>query len=279
MSLIETTYEIPKGMENSLRFWLARDAWGIDEATQIITGIDPDKTIKPSANKNSGTSHIFGSITLFNGCRLPYLPEKVYKIVGGEFSDSLELVDDENFDEFSDDLEHERHELESNALKAYFGECNKIARLFNNPSTTPTSPEEWIERAISKRINIPWLKTAQARGILPDGLNGKIIAIDESGLVRLIDKPTSDKNAENPKARRERIRARVREEDAKGTKAFLQVVAEEEGVSKTRIKQLIQDESEKGDAPLNKTGLNNSPWTDLSTNTRQTSSKKSSSKY
>ena len=101
-----------------------------------------------------------------------------------------------------------------------------------------------------------------------------IIALDKAALIRLVDKPAADAEAETPEARRERIRARVREEKAKGTKAFLRVIAEEEGISQSRIKQIVKD-----DAPLEDGGLKNSPWAGLAINTKQTSSKKSSSKY
>lgn len=45
---------------------------------------------------------------------------------------------------------------------------------------------------------------------------------------------------ESPESRRERLRLRVKEEQAKGTKAFLKVVAEEQGISQSRLKQLIK---------------------------------------
>ena len=96
--------------------------------------------------------------------------------------------------------------------------------------------------------------------------------IDRAAILNMVDLPQG--NTEAPEARRERIRARVREEKAKGTRAFLQVVAEEEGISPSRIKQLVKD-----DAPLEDDGLKNSPWSDLITKTKQTSPKKSNTKY
>lgn len=96
--------------------------------------------------------------------------------------------------------------------------------------------------------------------------------IDRAAILDLVDLPQG--NAEAPEARRARLKARVREEKAKRTKAFLQVVAEEEGISQSRLKQLIKD-----DAPLEDDGLKNSPWSDLLTKTKQTSSKKTNPKY
>ena len=46
---------------------------------------------------------------------------------------------------------------------------------------------------------------------------------------------------ESPVQRRERLKTRVNQEKAKGTRAFLKVVAQEEGISVTRLKQLLQD--------------------------------------
>ena len=169
MSLIDSVYKIPKAMENRLKFWLLMDAWCIDDAVQIITGIDPDKTIKPSVTDNTG-SRILGAVTLFDGRQLPSPPrEETYRLVGGEYFDSLELVEDEGFDDI-DDSEIEWRREESNALKAYFDKCASIARLFNNPTTCPTSPKEWIERALSKNIAIPWLALAKEKGLLPNSM-------------------------------------------------------------------------------------------------------------
>jgi hypothetical protein len=68
------------------------------------------------------------------------------------------------------------------------------------------------------------------------------LALDKAALMRLADKPEG--NAEDPEARRERLKVRVGTEKAKGTKAFLQVVAKEEGISVPRLKQLLAEKSE-----------------------------------
>lgn len=181
MNLIDSAYKIPKAMENRLKFWLSMDAWDIDDAAQIITGIDPDMTIKPSIISDNTGSRMLGAVTLFNGCQLPSPPlEKTYRLVGGEFFDSLELVKDENFDDFPDDAEIEWRREESNALKTYFDKCTSIARLFNNPSTCPTSPKEWIERALSKKIAIPWLALAKERGLLPNNMTEEFESMSKS---------------------------------------------------------------------------------------------------
>jgi len=80
---------------------------------------------------------------------------------------------------------------------------------------------------------------------------------------------TNDK-AESKPERQERLRARVQEEKAKGNKAFLATVAKEEGVSVTRIKQLLAS----SDTSMGMEGM----WTGLSTGSKIASQKKGSAK-
>ncbi|MHB1175453.1 MAG: hypothetical protein ACYCZJ_10060 [Sulfuriferula sp.] len=63
------------------------------------------------------------------------------------------------------------------------------------------------------------------------------LTLDKDELIRRVDKPAGETG--DPVARRIRIKARVHEEKVKGTKAFIQVVAKEEGISASRIKQLV----------------------------------------
>lgn len=74
------------------------------------------------------------------------------------------------------------------------------------------------------------------------GWKGDAIVIDRRMLVRCADAPAAGAgDAESAAQRRARLRARVREVKAKGTKAFLKVVAGEEGVSESRLKQLVRE--------------------------------------
>ena len=85
-------------------------------------------------------------------------------------------------------------------------------------------------------------------------VKGDRFAVDKRMLIRLLDQPVAGAgDAESAEQRRERLKARVRAEKARGTKAFLKVVAEEEGISASRLKQLVREE-----AALGKT------WTGLS---------------
>ncbi|MBM3353330.1 MAG: hypothetical protein FJY51_08710 [Betaproteobacteria bacterium] len=70
-----------------------------------------------------------------------------------------------------------------------------------------------------------------------------VITLDKGALLRLVDKPADKAATEPPEQRRERLRAHIREERARGTKAFLQRVAEEEGISVSRLKQLTSEET------------------------------------
>jgi hypothetical protein len=71
------------------------------------------------------------------------------------------------------------------------------------------------------------------------------LSIERRALLRCVDKPVASAgDAESAEHRRDRLKARVRAENAKGTKAFLKVVAEEEGISVSRLKQLVKEETE-----------------------------------
>ncbi len=74
------------------------------------------------------------------------------------------------------------------------------------------------------------------------GWKGNRIVIDRRMLARCVDAPAASAgDAESAAQRRARLRSRVREVKAKGTKAFLKVVAGEEGISESRLKQLVRE--------------------------------------
>ena len=77
------------------------------------------------------------------------------------------------------------------------------------------------------------------------------------------------KGDESPQQRKERLRKRIAQERTKGTKAFLEVVAKEEGRSVSRLKQLIATD----------TSDENSWTTGLAPTKRQTSSRRKKHKY
>lgn len=72
-------------------------------------------------------------------------------------------------------------------------------------------------------------------------LDGDTFKVDSRRLTSLVDHPVASAgDVESAEHRRERITNRVNELKAKGVKAFLKTVAEEEGLSTSRIKQLIR---------------------------------------
>ncbi|MBY0545020.1 MAG: hypothetical protein K2Q14_05670 [Gammaproteobacteria bacterium] len=64
------------------------------------------------------------------------------------------------------------------------------------------------------------------------------LILDKSTLVYCIDHPLG--KAETTENRRNRLYLRVQEEKRKGTRAFLQVVANEEGINKSRLQQILK---------------------------------------
>ncbi|MHB9100127.1 MAG: hypothetical protein ACYC2E_01215 [Sulfuricella sp.] len=129
--------------------------------------------------------------------------------------------------------------------------ADALARLLglSQPSTQAVDGGQWhIGLLKGKKYNSPvallagdnlTLSLAGHAVPLVDvlGIEKNALALDKAALIRLVDNPEG--NGEDPEARRERIKARVGEEKAKGTKAFLKVVAEEEGLSVSRLKQLV----------------------------------------
>ncbi|MEW5864182.1 MAG: hypothetical protein AB1773_11430 [Pseudomonadota bacterium] len=73
-------------------------------------------------------------------------------------------------------------------------------------------------------------------------LKDDCIIIDRRMLNRCVDRPVAGAgDTESAEQRRKRLRERVRMEKAKGTRAYLRAVAEEEGISPSRLKQLIAE--------------------------------------
>jgi len=68
--------------------------------------------------------------------------------------------------------------------------------------------------------------------------------LDKRTLIRLVDKPVAGAgDAESAAQRRERLKKRVHAEKTKGNKAFLKTVSKDEGISVSRLKQLLNEES------------------------------------
>lgn len=75
--------------------------------------------------------------------------------------------------------------------------------------------------------------------------DGKGFKVDKRKLTRLVDQPVlGGGDVESADQRRERLRKRVQELKNKDVNAFLKTVAEEEGISISRLKQLLKEDSE-----------------------------------
>ncbi len=85
------------------------------------------------------------------------------------------------------------------------------------------------------------------------------LALDKTELMRLVGNPAANAVAETPEQRCDRLRALVGAEKAKGTRAFLQRVARDEGISVSRLKQIVDTKKSSGNA-----------WGDLSAGKRKT---------
>lgn len=71
---------------------------------------------------------------------------------------------------------------------------------------------------------------------------GAALVLDYGHLARCVDSPVAGAGiGESPEQRRERLKARVATKKASGVKGFLKAVAAEEGLSVSRLKQLLTD--------------------------------------
>jgi len=86
-------------------------------------------------------------------------------------------------------------------------------------------------------------------------LEGVSFKIEKRKLVRLVDTPSAGAgDAESAAQRRARLAKRKQEHKNKGTKAFLKAVAEEEGISVSRLKQLLEPNLERPTAQRRRAG-------------------------
>lgn len=76
-------------------------------------------------------------------------------------------------------------------------------------------------------------------------LDGGTFTVDKRRLKQLVDRPaTGGGDVESATKRRERLKKRVQALKKQGVKAFVKTVADEEGISVSRLKQLLQEETE-----------------------------------
>lgn len=129
MSLIVSAYDgDDKGNENRVCFWLRLDAWHLHEAAMVLVDIDPD-TIQLHKD------NFFG----------------LKSFQGDDYSSA---------DDFSDYVPFWDSELAIYQRK--YDDMRRI--LYNLDDIEYDTPSYWIERAIAKKVNIPWLEFAIRKG-------------------------------------------------------------------------------------------------------------------
>ena len=83
-------------------------------------------------------------------------------------------------------------------------------------------------------------------------LENGAFSVDKRALTRLVDQPVAGAgDVESAAQRRERLKKRVQALKVKGVRAFLKTVAEEEGISVSRLKQLLKNDPTPAKSPLN----------------------------
>lgn len=142
MSLFVYAYDKnDNGIENRLLFWLKLDYWNLHQAAMIITDIDPDKS---THDKNFN----FKNLKTFKGEEIPEIDSSGFPI--GDGYDEVGNVYN------SDDAK----------LRWFSTKFNDLHRIFTNSKFEEiVTPLDWINKALSKQIIIPWLDFVTTRGI------------------------------------------------------------------------------------------------------------------
>lgn len=77
-------------------------------------------------------------------------------------------------------------------------------------------------------------------------LESKFLRLDKQAILKLVDRPVAGAGGqESARQRRERLTKLVQSEKARGNKAFLKTVAESEGISSSRLKQIVREKPKK----------------------------------
>lgn len=150
MSSTGYNYAGPDDMESRLGYWLSMDEWSITEAIPIFANIDPGWSRK----KHSKESFSFEAVIQISGLKTPTLDELGSPMCSCHYDDCA----------YCEDVR--------TTLLAHSRKCREIANLFGDRYQYQTfaSPSEWIERALSRQVEIPWFTWARKLRLLPYGL-------------------------------------------------------------------------------------------------------------
>lgn len=143
MSLIDPACEPSDDMEDRLDYWLSVEEWLVDEAIQIFAGIDPEMSRKSLTQER----FVFESVIQLNWYQTPAVDGNGYLVCTCY------------------DYKCAHCESTKEALLAYSRTCKEIASLLGKRYEHQTfdSPINWIERALSRNIIIPWFRWAKKR--------------------------------------------------------------------------------------------------------------------
>jgi hypothetical protein len=202
--------------------WMLCDFWTSMEAALLLSGVNPDGT-KCRADVPQKPEDIFiGPVLCLDGIILDPAQISSPAVINAATIGYLELVQAAN-----ELILEKRRSLSASVIRL----LGLIERSQLSPKAPPCTIIEW---AVFKKLDIP------------------------SEIKREIDARSKlGKPQETAEIRRQRLSARIREEKVKGTRAYLKAVAEAEGISISRLKQLTATKS---------TASNQ--WVDLATSSR-----------
>jgi hypothetical protein len=130
--MVSNIYDVDEaGNENRILFWLRLDSWHLCDAAMLFADINPDSM---SMIKNR----------TFDFSRLVSLKGVTY--------DGLD------FDSINIEVEGAKH------LEKFKRKYDDIHNWLNDGENERDSPNYWIERALAKKISIPWLNFAIEQG-------------------------------------------------------------------------------------------------------------------
>lgn len=197
--------------------WIRCDFWTAKEASLLLGGVNPEGAKCSEALDQKPADFWIGAVTCLNGSVLLPMEIPLPLVVSPE---SLRAVD--QIQTANAPILERRAELAARVVRIF----ELIRRSALYPQASPQATIEW---AISKGLEIPLALAGEYQSQISRG-------------------------QESPTQRRQRLTERLQKEKSKGTKAYLRVVAEEEGISISRLKQLT---TPKPDASGQWTGLAN----------------------
>jgi hypothetical protein len=147
--MTENSYDVDvTGKESRLWYWLRLDYWDFDDACLLIADIDPSSLVVSDENK-------FVTIKNLKGVDYDYLSD-----------DIIFAIDSEDM------------------LLEYQNKYNDLRRWLNPRSLSNYPPNHWIDLAISKKIQIPWLGFAIEIGFCEAPKSNTLLANSDKTIIQ-----------------------------------------------------------------------------------------------